>query len=93
VEAREGDVVRFDDGLAVRLAEGRIVEMTLRVPDDLACGEVARWLGLEPLPGSAPLRRAAGCEWPGLSERHVLVHGLAARLEGGVLRVWQRARR
>lgn len=75
---RSGFGVRFD-------ASDVAIEVRLVLPPGLGCTDVPRWLGLPHRPGSGPLRRRDGCEWPGLSERHTLAPGLRATLRGGVL--------
>lgn len=86
----EGDEIRFADGLVVHVFHGaQVVDMSVPVPAGMTCDGIPAWLGLPPIPGSFPLRRADGCEWPGRSPRHVLAPGLAARVQDGVLTVWR----
>lgn len=86
----EGDEIRFADGLVIHVFHGaRVAERSVAIPAGMTCDEIPAWLGLPPIPGAFPLRRADGCEWPGRSPRHVLAPGLAARVRGGVLTVWR----
>ena len=89
--ATEADGSYYESGLVVRYdASDLASSMTLTVPPGLDCTEVPGWLGLPAIPGSAPLRRRDGCEWPGLSPRHVLAPGIAAALRGGELTIERR---
>lgn len=81
--------VRYGDGLAIRYEAG--VAMAVRAvlaADD--CDAAARAAGFSPPPGTAPLRRSDGCEWPGLSARHRLAPHVGARWQSGVLELWRR---
>jgi hypothetical protein len=81
--------VRYGDALAIEYEAG----LAMRVRAVIAaadCEEAARLAGFIPPEGSAPLRRARGCEWPGLSERHRLAPHVAARWQDGVLELWRR---
>lgn len=64
----EGDEMRFADGLVVHIVHGtQVVDMSVPVPAGMTCDEIPAWLGLPPIAGTFPLRRADGCEWPGRS--------------------------
>lgn len=80
----------FDHGeLAARYRGGRCVGLKRHVPTNMDCKTAAESLGFR---SGFPLRRADGCEWPGISERHRLAPGVAGRYSAvtGELEVWLR---
>lgn len=81
--------VRFGD-VEARRAGGRCVGLRRQVPEDMDCGTAAESLGFRP--AGFPLRRAGGCEWPGISERHRLAPGVAGRYDAASrqIEVWTR---
>lgn len=78
-----GGWTHYGEVLAVRLEARRIVEIRARLPREMTCAEVARWAGYPD--AGPPLRRAAGCEWPGQSERHRLTPGVVGQVVEGQL--------
>lgn len=76
--------------LAVRYRDGRCVGLQRQVPEDMDCQTAVESLGFRPV--GFPLRRADGCEWPGISERHRLAPGVAGRYDAATrrLEVWLR---
>jgi hypothetical protein len=72
--------VRYETGVAMRV-RARLAAST--------CDEALREAGFTPPAGTAPLHRADGCEWPGISPRHRLAPHVAARWSGGVMEIWR----
>jgi hypothetical protein len=56
-----------------------VVELRARVENGVECAEAAALLGFGD--AGAPIRHTRSCEWPGISERHVLGPGLAGALD------------
>ena len=79
--------VHYGDALAIQYEAGIAMRARL-VVGDVSCEDAARAAGFSPGAGTAPLRRAGACEWPGLSARHRLAPRVAARLAGGVMEIW-----
>jgi hypothetical protein len=76
--APSGGWVRFGD-VEARRAGGRCVGLRRQVPEDMDCQTAVESLGFRPV--GFPLRRADGCVWPGISERHRLAPGVAGRYD------------
>jgi hypothetical protein len=85
--APSGGWVRFGD-VEARRAGGRCVGLRRQVPEDMDCQTAAESLGFRPV--GFPLRRADGCVWPGISERHRLARGVAGRYDAASrqIEVW-----
>jgi len=76
---RQGRWLHFDQDLAVRCEAKRCTRIAVKVPTGLTCSAAAEWIGYQrPAP---PLRRRDSCEWPGISRRHRLARGHAAKLD------------
>ncbi|MCC7541316.1 MAG: hypothetical protein IT379_34175 [Deltaproteobacteria bacterium] len=84
--------VVYADGIEVRFGwrDGIALAVRTRVQAGTDCVSAARAMGFTPIPGSSPLRRADGCAWPGISDRHRLAPDVAARLSGTTFEVWLR---
>ncbi len=78
----------FRSGLFVQFHGDTVVRITARVPAGARCDDVARRFGFDR--AMPPIRRAASCEWPMRSVRHLLEPGVAGRLDlrTGAFEVW-----
>jgi hypothetical protein len=71
--------VRYGPTLLVRFEHDVATRLIAHVPSGLDCAQAARWMGY---PDATPsLRSASSCEWPGISDRHVLAVGHAGSLD------------
>lgn len=77
-----GGWTHYGEVVSVQIEDRRIVAIRARVPGAMSCEDAARWIGVTD-PGP-PLRRANGCEWPGISDRHRLGPGLVGSFLDGV---------
>lgn len=84
--AEEAGWTRYGDDLAILYEAGLAIRVRLRV-GALSCEDAAHAAGFAPRPGSTPLRRRGGCEWPGRSARHRLAPRVAASYADGVFEV------
>lgn len=82
----------FAEGFGVVVdGTGTITDVLLPVPAGLGCDALPGLAGIAPGDAGPALRRAAGCSWPGLSDRHRFAPGLRAEAAGGYLTVGRRA--
>lgn len=85
IEARLGPPQREQDGwtlypnVALQYRSNKSVALRRTAPAGLDCLDIPAWAGITPV--GFPLRRTTTCEWPGLSERHMLAPGLTATLD------------
>lgn len=81
---------RYAD-IDLQYRDGRCTRLRRTAPATLDCADIPAWAGIIK-PVGHPLRRAATCEWPGISERHRLTATLAATYDLAThqLEVWLR---
>lgn len=81
---------RYGDALAIQFDHGIAMRVRAR-STATTCEEAATLAGFASRGSSAPLRRATGCEWPGVSVRHRLAPHVAGRWTAadGVMEIWR----
>jgi hypothetical protein len=84
----DGAWTLYGDALAITFDHGVAMRVRMRT-SATTCEDAARAAGFEDRAGSAPLHRADGCDWPGISERHRLAPHVAGRFVGGVMEIWR----